>query len=190
MSERFASADEFAAWLSANHDTAAEIWLALPKKGTAVASVTRPEAVDVALCYGWIDGKTTSSTMPDGWWAQRFTPRRPRSVWSKVNVAKVEALIAAGRMRPAGLAQVEAAKADGRWAAAYDSPRTAGVPADLRAALDAVPSAAAAFAALSATDRYQILLTLQNVKRSDTRVRRIAGYVETLAGSASPRSTR
>jgi uncharacterized protein YdeI (YjbR/CyaY-like superfamily) len=118
---RFGSADEFAAWLSANYGTAAEIWLALPKKGTPVASVTRPEAVDIALCYGWIDGKAISSTMPDGWWAQRFTPRRPRSVWSKVNVAKVEALISDGRMRPAGLIQVEAAKADGRWDAAYPS---------------------------------------------------------------------
>jgi uncharacterized protein YdeI (YjbR/CyaY-like superfamily) len=179
----FGSVDEFAAWLSANHSTATEIWVALAKKGTPEASVTRSEAVDVALCYGWIDGKTTSATMPAGWWAQRFTPRRPRSVWSKVNVAKVAELIAAGRMRPAGLAQIEAAKADGRWDAAYDPPRTAEVPEDLRAALAEVPAAAAAFAGLRAGERYEILLTLQKVKRADTRARRIARYVEQLAGS-------
>jgi len=178
---RFGSVGEFSAWLSANHATAAEVWVALPKKGTAVASVTRAEALDVALCFGWIDGKTISSTMPEGWWAQRFTPRRPRSTWSKVNRVKVAELIAAGRMHAAGLAEIEAAKADGRWDAAYDSPRTAEVPADLRAALAAVPAAAAAFAALNGSERYLILLTLQKLKRAETRERRIARYVGELS---------
>jgi uncharacterized protein YdeI (YjbR/CyaY-like superfamily) len=177
----FESADEFAGWLETNHATAADVWVAFPKKGTPEASVTRSEALDVALCYGWIDGQATSATMPDGWWAMRFSPRRPRSTWSKVNVAKVGELIAAGRMRPAGLAQIEAAKADGRWDAAYDPASTAVVPEDLRAALAAVPAAAAAFAGLRAAERYQILLTLQKVKRPETRARRVAGYVEKLA---------
>ncbi|MEV4379730.1 hypothetical protein [Streptosporangium sp. NPDC049644] len=116
---RFASADEFAAWLEANHRTAREVWVAMPKKGTAVPSTSRAEALEVALCYGWIDGKSFSGNVPDGWWAQRFSPRRPRSSWSKINCVKVEELVAAGRMRPAGLEQVELAKANGRWAAAY-----------------------------------------------------------------------
>jgi len=182
---RFGSVDEFAAWLEANHATATDVWVALPKKGTPVASVTRSEALDVALCYGWIDARANSAMMPEGWWAQRFCPRRSRSTWSKVNRVKVEGLVAAGRMRPAGLAQIEAAKADGRWDAAYDPSSTAQVPEDLRAALAAVPAAAAAFAALRAGDRYQILLTLQKVKRADTRERRIARYVDQLTGSES-----
>jgi uncharacterized protein YdeI (YjbR/CyaY-like superfamily) len=184
QAQHFGSVDEFAAWLDANHSTAADVWVALPKKGTPVESVTRAEALDVALCYGWIDARANSAMMPDGWWAQRFCPRRPRSTWSKVNVAKVAELIAAGRMRPAGLAQIEAAKADGRWDAAYEPASTATAPADLRAALDAVPAAAAAFAGLRAADRYQILLTLQTIKRADTRARRIARYVGQLAGGS------
>ncbi|TDD17247.1 YdeI/OmpD-associated family protein [Nonomuraea diastatica] len=181
-----ATADDFAAWLEEHHQTAAEIWLALPKKGTDVASVTRSEALDVALCYGWIDGKAASARMPDGWWAQRFSPRRPRSPWSKVNCARVEELIAAGRMRPAGLHQVERARADGRWAAAYAPQSTAEVPPELQAALDASPGAAAAFAALSRSSRYQILLTLQKAKKAETRTRRIAGYVQRLEAGDPP----
>src|SRR5207302_8335496 len=125
---RCATVDEFAAWLEANHPTATEVWLALPKKGTAVPSVSRSEALDVALCYGWIDGKAFSGNVSDGWWAQRFSPRRARSPWSKINCARVEQLIAKGRMRPAGLAQVEQARADGRWAAAIAPPSAAETP--------------------------------------------------------------
>ena len=178
---RCATPEEFAAWLEANHRTATGVWLALPKKGTAVPSVTRSEALDVALCYGWIDGKASSATMPEGWWAQRYSPRRARSPWSQINCGRVEQLIAAGRMRPAGLAQVEQAKADGRWAAAVAPPSTAQTPPDLRVALDATPAAAAAFAALSRSNRYQILLDVERAKRPDTRARRIAGHVERLA---------
>lgn len=174
------SSDEFAAWMEENHQTAAEVWLALPKKGTDVPSVTRSEALDVALCYGWIDGKAFSGSTPEGWWAQRFSRRRPRSPWSKINCARVENLIAAGRMRPPGLAQIEQAKADGRWEAAYAPPSTAEVPPDLQGALDASPRAAAAFAALSKSNSYQILLTIQKAKKAETRARRIADYIDRL----------
>ncbi|WP_329088597.1 YdeI/OmpD-associated family protein [Streptosporangium sp. NBC_01469] len=177
---------EFAAWLEANHRTAEEVWVALPKRGTEVPSVTRSQALDVALCYGWIDGKAFSGNVPDGWWAQRFSPRRARSSWSKINFAKVEKLIAVGRMRSAGLEQIELAKADGRWAAAYASPSTAEVPPDLRAALDASPAAATAYAAFS----YQILLTIQKAKKAETRARRIAGYIERLEAGEPPHGPR
>jgi uncharacterized protein YdeI (YjbR/CyaY-like superfamily) len=185
-----ASADEFAAWLEANHRTAGEIWLALPKKGTGVPSVTRSEALDVVLCYGWIDGKAFSGNMPDGWWSQRYSPRRSRSPWSKINCARVEELIAAGRMRSAGFEQIELAKADGRWAAAHDPPSTAETPPDLQAALEASPAAAAAFAALSKSNSYQILLTIQKAKKAETRARRIAGYIERLEAGESPHGPR
>jgi uncharacterized protein YdeI (YjbR/CyaY-like superfamily) len=176
----FADVEEFESWLAAHHAEAEEVWVVLPKKGTPAPSVTRSEALGVALCYGWIDGKATSGTTEEGWWAQRFTPRRPRSVWSKVNRIKAERLIESGRMRPAGLAQVERAKADGRWAAAYDSPSRAQVPEDLAAALARVPGTAEALAALSAGARYAILLNLQKLKRPETRVRRIGEVVARL----------
>ncbi|WP_406278038.1 YdeI family protein [Embleya sp. NBC_00896] len=179
-----ATADEFAAWLEANHESSDGVWLVLAKKGTDAASVTRSEALDVALCYGWIDGKAFSGGTPDGWWAQRYTPRRSRSKWSKINCRRVEKLIAAGRMRSAGLAQVESAKADGRWEAAMEPPSRAEVPKDLRVALDAVPGAAAGFSALSASRRYQVLLSVQGAKKPETRARRIARHVEELADEA------
>ena len=176
----FATADDFAAWLAEHHHSEQELWVALPKKGTPVPSMTRSEAVDVALCFGWIDGKALSGNVPDGWWAQRFTPRRPRSLWSKVNCARVEKLIAEGRMRPAGQTQIDMARADGRWDAAYAPPSTAEVPPDLQAALDASPSATAAFAALSKSNRYQILFSLETARKPETRVRRIAAHVHRL----------
>ncbi|NRQ40080.1 hypothetical protein HII36_50900 [Nonomuraea sp. NN258] len=177
--------EEFTAWMEDNHHTADEIWIALPKKGTPVPSISRSEALDVALCYGWIDGKAYSGNVPDGWWAQRFSPRRPRSPWSKINCAKVEALIAEGRMRPAGMEQIEQAKADGRWAAAYAPQSTAEVTPELQAALDASPAAAAAFAALSKSNRYQMLLTLQKLKKPETVTRRIVDYIERLENGES-----
>lgn len=133
----------------------------------------------MALCYGWIDGQKAG--LDDQWWLQRFTPRRPRSRWSKVNRDKVAALIEQGRMRPPGLAEIDRAKADGRWDAAYDSPRTATVPDDLAAALAATPAAAAFFETLDRQNRYSILHRVQEAKRAETRARRIEKYVAMLA---------
>ena len=174
----FASAPEWARWLAAHHATSDGVWVRLPKKGAATPSVTRAEALDEALCWGWIDGQSRSEGAAS--WLQKFTPRRARSIWSKVNREKVAALAAAGRMQPAGLREVERAKADGRWDAAYDAPSAATVPADLRAMLDASPAAAAAFAALDARNRYAILFRLQTAKRPETRARRLAQFVAML----------
>ena len=186
----FASVEEFADWMEANHATADEVWVPLPKKGTPVPSVSRGEALDVALCYGWIDGKAFSGNVPEGWWAQRFSPRRKRSPWSRINCARVEELIAEGLMRPAGLAQIDLAKADGRWAAAYAPQSTAEVTPELQAALDASPAAAEAFAKLSRSSRYQILLTIAKAKKAETKERRIADYVDRLATGEPPHGPR
>src|SRR5919112_3472460 len=132
---------DWEAWLEAEHErTPGGVWLHIAKKGTGVPSVTQAEAVEVALCFGWIDGQ--GRRVDDTWFAQRFTPRRKRSIWSKINRERALALIEAGRMRPAGLAEVERAQADGRWDAAYDGPATPQVPEDLQRALDADPKAA------------------------------------------------
>ncbi|MFD9733439.1 YdeI family protein [Umezawaea sp. NPDC059074] len=186
----FATIEEFEAWMEENHAVADEVWVPLAKKGTDVPSITRDEALDVALCYGWIDGKSFSGSTPEGWWAQRFSPRRKRSPWSRINCARVQELIEAGWMRPAGLEQIEAAKADGRWDAAYAPQSTAEVSPELRAALDASPAASAAFDALSRSNRYQILLTLQKAKKPETRERRIADYVDRLASGDPPHGPR
>ncbi len=186
----FASVEEFAAWMEANHASADEVWVPLPKKGTDVPSVSRGEALDVALCYGWIDGKAFSGNVPEGWWAQRFSPRRRRSPWSRINCARVEELIAAGVMRPAGLEQISLAKADGRWEAAYAPQSTAEVTPELRAALDASPVAAEAFERLSRSSRYQILLTIAKAKKAETRERRIADYVDRLGRGEPPHGPR
>lgn len=175
----FASAAEFEAWLAAEHATAAGVWLKIAKKGAGIATVTHAEALDVALCFGWIDGQRRAYDAT--WFLQRFGPRRPRSSWSKINTEKAAALIAAGRMRPAGLAQVEAARADGRWDDAYHGQRTATVPPDLQQALDQNPRAAAFFATLSSQNRYSILYRLQDAKRPETRARRLQRFVEMLA---------
>jgi uncharacterized protein YdeI (YjbR/CyaY-like superfamily) len=175
----FADRDAFAAWLDEHHAASDGIWLKFAKKGSGIASVTYKEALSVALAYGWIDGQVKA--IDGDWYRQRWTPRRKRSVWSKINRAAAEAMIERGEMRPAGLAEVERAKADGRWERAYDSPRNATVPDDLRAALDAQPAAAEAFAGLDSQNRYAILHRLQNVKRPETRAKRIAEYVAMLA---------
>ncbi|HEX8208366.1 MAG TPA: YdeI/OmpD-associated family protein [Solirubrobacteraceae bacterium] len=138
--------------------------------------MTYLEAVEAALCFGWIDGQVRMAE-EEGWRLQRFTPRRSRSRWSQINVERAEALIAAGRMRPAGLAEVERAKADGRWAAAYPPPSRIEVPDDLRGALDASPAAAEAFAGLSSANRYAILYRVHDAKRAETRARRIEQFV-------------
>ena len=180
----FETREAWAAWLEENHGAQEGVWMKFAKKGTGIPTVTYAEAVEVALCYGWIDGQ--SKGLDDTWYLQRFTPRRARSMWSKINREKVLDLIERGEMKPAGLAEVERAKADGRWDAAYDPPSRAAVPDDLRSALDANPAAAEAFAKLDAQNRYAILHRLQNVRRADTRARRIATFVEELAAGEPP----
>jgi uncharacterized protein YdeI (YjbR/CyaY-like superfamily) len=168
---------EFEAWLEAHGAESDGIWIKMAKKHTGVESLDWTTAVEVVLCFGWIDGQLRR--IDDDWFVQRFTPRRPRSTWSKVNRVKVEKLIADGRMRPAGLAEIERAKADGRWDAAYDSPKTATVPDDLAAAL-AAAGLTEAFGALKAQERYSFLHPLMTAKRPETRERRIAKCIETL----------
>ena len=175
----FKSAKAFEAWLKKNHATSDGLWLKIAKRGSNETSVTYPEAVEIALCWGWIDGQKKS--LDDQHYLQRFTPRRVRSVWSRINVNKVQALIDAGRMQAPGEAQVEAAKADGRWARAYDGARTSTVPEDLQAALEAEPAAKTFFASINASNRYAILWRIQTAARAETRARRIAQLVGMLA---------
>lgn len=172
----FADADSFAAWLAIDGATAAGAWLMFAKKGSDAISLTRQEAIDAALCEGWIDGQ--AGTWDDRFFLLRFTPRRPRANWSQVNVRRAEELIAEGRMRDAGLTQVEAARNDGRWDAAYPPSSTAVPPPDLQAALDRDPAAAERFAAMRKSDRYALILALANARRADTRERRIATFLE------------
>ncbi|MDG6109720.1 YdeI/OmpD-associated family protein [Dactylosporangium aurantiacum] len=176
----FADAAAFEAWLGEHHATAAEVWIRVGRKGSGVASLSVGEALDVALCFGWIDGQRKG--LDERHFLQRYVPRRPRSSWSQVNVAKVEALTAAGRMRPAGLAEVAKAQTDGRWAAAYPSQRTATVPPDLAAALAADHRARAAFEALPGTERYLIILRLLKLRTEAGRAARVRAVVERLGG--------
>ncbi len=175
----FRNAKAFEAWLKKHHATSDGLWLQIAKKGVEPPSVTYAEAVEIALCWGWIDGQKKG--LDERHFLQRFTPRRARSIWSKINVAKVAALIEAGRMQPPGHAQVEAAKADGRWAQAYDGARTSSVPDDLQAALDALPAAKAFFATLNASNRYAVTWRVQTAVKPETRAKRIAQLVEMLA---------
>ena len=175
----FASVAEWEAWLREHHATAPGVWIRFARKGSGIASVTYMEALQEALRFGWIDGQARG--VDDSWYEQRFTPRRARSIWSKRNREFALALIEAGRMEPAGLREVERARADGRWDAAYDAPSTATVPDDLRAALDASPDAAAFFATLNSQNRYAILHRIQTAKKPETRAARIERFVAMLA---------
>jgi uncharacterized protein YdeI (YjbR/CyaY-like superfamily) len=175
----FASRAEWEAWLAEHHASSPGVRLAIARKSSGHESVTYPEALEVALCYGWIDGRKES--LDGEHWVQRFGPRRPRSRWSKVNRAKALELIERGLMQPAGLAEVERAKADGRWDAAYDAPSTATVPQDLRRELDRDEAARAFFATLDSRNRYAILHRIQEAKRPETRARRIEKFVAMLA---------
>jgi uncharacterized protein YdeI (YjbR/CyaY-like superfamily) len=166
------------AWLEANHATASGVRVKIAKQGTGIASVRYPEVLHLALCFGWIDARRTA--LDEKYFLQRFTPRRARSKWSKLNRETAEQLIADGRMRPAGLAEVERARADGRWDAAYAGQRTMTVPEDLQRELDARPQAAAFFATLNSQNRYSILYRLQDAKRPETRERRLAKFVRML----------
>jgi len=174
----FASAADWDRWLT-EPGRAAGVWLRIAKKGAGVASVSYAEAVEVAIRHGWIDGQ--KAPLDDRFWLQKFTPRRPRSRWSERNRDIAVRLVEDGRMTPAGLAEVEAARADGRWERAYAPASTATVPDDLREALDATPKAAEAFDALDGANRYAILYRVQDARRPETRARRIATFVEMLA---------
>jgi uncharacterized protein YdeI (YjbR/CyaY-like superfamily) len=170
----FADQAEFAAWLEENSETPG-LWLRIAKKDTGIPSVDHDQALAEALRHGWIDG--TARRVDDQWYVQKFTPRGRRSRWSRINRASAERLIAEGRMFPRGLREVEAAKADGRWEAAYASPANATVPADLAAALRASPSAEAFFGTLTSQNRYAILYRVEEAKRPETRARRIEKFV-------------
>lgn len=170
---------DWAAWLKTHHASSPGVWLRIARKGAPTTSISHPEALELALCFGWIDALSRS----DGphHWLRRFTPRAPRSLWSKVNREKALALVAAGRMQPAGLREMERARADGRWDAAYDPGSTAAIPPDLQAALAANPAAAAFFATLDSRNRYAVLFRLQTAQRAETRIRRIDRFVAMLA---------
>jgi uncharacterized protein YdeI (YjbR/CyaY-like superfamily) len=174
----FRDAAEFEAWLTQHLDHRAGVWLKIAKKGSGVASLTDDEAVDVGLCYGWISGQRKA--LDEVYYLQKYVPRRPRSRWSQVNVRKVSELMAAGRMRPPGLAEVEAAKADGRWDAAYSSQKQATVPPDLAAALAASPVAASAFESLSKTKQYAVILDIVTARTPSTRAAHIHKAVAAL----------
>ena len=174
----FRDAKAWESWLAKNHNAADGIWMRLAKKASAIKSITYPEAVEVALCYGWIDGlkRPESATT----WLQRFTPRRKRSIWSEINCNKALGLIAGGRMMPAGLEEVERAKRDGRWDAAYASPKSATMPPDFEKELNRHPKAKAFFKTISRTNSYAIMWRIQTAKKPETRARRIATYIDML----------
>ena len=175
----FTTPVELEAWIDEHGEESDGIWLKFAKKDSGIESVFYAEAVEIALSHGWIDGQ--AKRFDDHHYLQRFTPRRPRSKWSRINREKAERLIAEGRMRAAGLREIERAKEDGRWDDAYDSPSTATVPDDFQAALDAEPAAAEFFASLGSTKRYSFLYRITDAKRPETRAKRIADYVELLA---------
>ena len=174
----FRDGEAFEQWLAQQPADAAGVWLKLAKKSAGQQGLTKSEAIDAALCHGWIDGQLDQ--YDDSHWLVRFTPRKARSKWSQVNTKRATELLTEGRMRPSGLAQIEAAKADGRWAAAYAPASSATVPADLQDALDASPEAADFFATLKGANRYAILYRIGSVKRPETRARKIAEYVAML----------
>ncbi len=180
----FATAEDFEDWLEREHLSSAGFWLRFAKKGSGVTSVNYEQAVLVALCFGWIDGQARSEGAAS--WLQRFTPRSRRSMWSQLNRERVEGLAARGRLRPAGVAEIEKAKADGRWAAAYAPPSTASVPDDLAEALAGVPAADTAFAGLDSRNRYAILHRIATARTAKTRAARIAQFVAMLEKGERP----
>jgi uncharacterized protein YdeI (YjbR/CyaY-like superfamily) len=175
----FERQEDWAAWLDKNHATSPGVWLKLARKASGVKSVTYDEALEVALCYGWIDGQRKSHDETS--WLQKFTPRGPKSVWSKINTEKARRLIESGQMKPAGLKAVESARQDGRWDSAYDSQSKAVTPADLQAALDRNAKAKAFFTTLDSRNRYAILHRIHTAKKAETRAKRIEQFVRMLA---------
>lgn len=174
----FATQTAWARWLDKNHDDSPGVWLKIARKSAGVGSVSYAEALEIALCYGWIDGQ--KDKLDDDFWLQRFTPRRARSKWSRINRTKATALMESGRMKPAGAREVERAKADGRWNAAYEGQRTATVPEDLQRELNKNREARKFFETLSSVNRYAILYRIQDAKKPETRKRRIDKYVQML----------
>ena len=174
----FASKQEFADWLAQHHDQSDGIWLKLAKKGADVPSVTYDEAVEAALCYGWIDSQKKG--FDESFWLQRFTPRKAKSIWSRVNREKAEELIASGQMKPSGLKAVEAAKQDGRWDAAYASQKNIEVPADFQSALEKNRKAKTFFESLTNSKRYPFLFRVTTAKKTETREKRIRQFIEML----------
>lgn len=174
----FASADAWHRWLEEHHEDSPGLWVMIAKKDSGIASVHYPDVLESALCFGWIDGHRRARD--EQYFLQRFTPRRARSRWSQINRETAERLIVEGRMAPAGLTEVERARADGRWDAAYAGQRTMEIPPDLQRELDARPDAAAFFAGLSSQNRYAILYRLHDAKKPETRARRLATFVAML----------
>jgi len=172
------SQSAWTAWLKKNHAKSSGVWLRLAKKGSELKSVTYDEAIESALCYGWIDGQKKG--YDDAAWLQKMTPRGPRSIWSKINRDKAEGLIASGRMKPAGLEAIERARQGGQWDAAYDSQSGATVPPDLQVELDKSKAARDFFATLNSVNRYAILHRIQTATKPETRAKRIQKFIEML----------
>ena len=166
-------------WLRTNHAASSGVWLRIAKKSANVRSVSYLQAVDTALCFGWIDGQKKSDD--ESYWLQRFTPRSKKSIWSKINREKAIGLIELGRMNAAGLREVERAKRDGRWDGAYDSPSGATIPADFQAVLETIPRAKAFFATLDSRNRYAVLFRIQTAKKAETRAKRIKQFSKMLS---------
>jgi uncharacterized protein YdeI (YjbR/CyaY-like superfamily) len=175
----FPNKKKWADWLAKQYDKSAGVWLKLAKKDSRIPSITYEEALDVALCYGWIDGQKKG--FDDQYWLQKFTPRGPKSIWSKINTEKAERLITSGEMKPSGLKTIELAKQDGRWDAAYASQKNSTIPEDFQAALDKNKTAKDFFATLKSAERYAFLFRIHHAKRSETRAKRIHQFVEMLA---------
>ena len=175
----FACRKAWADWLAKQHDKSTGVWLKLAKKDSGIQSLTYDEAVDVALCYGWIDGQKKGFD-DQRYWLQKFTPRGPKSIWSKINTARVERLIASGEMKPAGMKAIEAAKQDGRWDAAYASQKNISVPADFQSALGKNRKAKVFFDSLASAKRYSFLFRIVTAKKAETREKRIRQFVEML----------
>ncbi|HEX9332847.1 MAG TPA: YdeI/OmpD-associated family protein [Anaerolineales bacterium] len=174
----FENKKKWADWLAKQHDKSAGVWLKISRKDSGIPSVTYDEALDVALCYGWIDGQKKG--FDNKYWLQKFTPRGPKSIWSKINTEKAERLIASGEMKAVGLKAIETAKQDGRWDAAYASQKNISIPEDFQAALDKNKKAKTFFASLNSVNRYAILFRIHNAKKPETRARKILQFVEML----------
>lgn len=174
----FETENQWTDWLEKNHDKSDGVWLKFAKKASGIKSVNHASTLDPALCYGWIDGQ--SKSLDDTFYLQKYTPRRAKSIWSKINIAKVEQLIKDGKMKPAGQAEIDRAKADGRWEQAYDSPANITMPEDFQKALDASPKAKDFYATLNKTNTYAILWRIATAKKPETRARRIEKLIDML----------